>query len=385
MQEIAPKHICTGCHACYNICPTNSISMCHDEEGFLYPEIDGTKCVNCEKCKKVCPVFMDYSGNENSIAYACVNNNEQIRIDSSSGGVFSLLAENVIACDGVVFGAAFDEEFDVKHICVQNDREIYKLRGSKYVQSTISDAYKEVEKYLKQGRQVLFSGTPCQIGGLKTYLKFDYDNLILVDLICHGVPSPKAWRKYLQYQQNKYGSRLEENSIINFRDKRSGWYKFSLSIKFNDEKEHLKDLSEDLFMKAFLNNLCLRKSCYNCHFKSVNRQSDITLADFWGVKEQLPEMFDNKGTSLVLVNTDKGKCLFENISDSIKLSKVDINKALKTNTAAYKSCEMPKNRTKFMASLDTVDFKKNVEECTKPGIVLRIKKLIKRGIRYVQK
>ena len=385
MQEIAPKHTCTGCHACYNICPTESISMNCDEEGFLYPKIDSGKCINCWKCKKACPVIKDCSGNQKGVAYGCINNDEQTRMDSSSGGVFSLLADTILTDGGVVYGAAFDDEFNLKHICVESNKELYKLRGSKYIQSTISDTYKTAEAYLKQGRKVLFSGTPCQIGGLKAYLDHDYDNLFLVDLICHGVPSQKVFKIYLDSLKKNMNTSLSDKSEVRFRDKANGWYGYSVSVKFDGTHTYCKNKSQDAYMKAFLNNISLRPSCYNCHYKSVNRQGDITLADFWGVKQQLPEMFDNKGTSLVLVNTEKGRRIFENISDSMKFMQVDYDRALKANTAAYQSCKMPRKRKQFMLSLDTVDFKKNVESCTKPDMVSIIKKLIKRGIKYVQK
>ena len=385
MQEIVNKQKCSGCCACYNICPVSCISMEYDEEGFLYPVIDNSKCVDCGMCKKICPVLKEYSGNVIGKAYACMNKNETVRVESSSGGVFSLVAEQIIDEGGVVFGAAFDRDFSVKHICIQSKEEIYKLRGSKYLQSNVSDTYKEAKVFLEQRRLVLFSGTPCQISGLKAYLQADYDNLIVLDLVCHGVPSQKAFNRYLDQLQRCCDAAITEQTKIKFRDKFSGWYGYSVSVKFDESNIYYKKHTQDLFMRAFLNNLCLRPSCYNCHSKSLNRQSDITLADFWGVKEQLPEMFDNKGTSLVLVNSEKGRKIFEEIKDKMIVSKVDFDKAVKRNTAAYKSCKMPKERKKFMTSLDTTDFKTNVEACVKSGVIIKIKRLIKRGIRYVQK
>ena len=385
MEQIAPKHMCSGCWACYNTCPVGAINMECDKEGFMYPIIDTDKCIDCGKCKNICPAFKEYCGNKNISAYACINKNEDIRMESSSGGIFSLIAEAVIDKGGAVFGAAFDEEFNVRHIYVENKKDISKLRGSKYVQSDIGDTYKIAENFLKQNRPVLFSGTPCQISGLKAYLGMDYENLIALDLVCHGAPSQKVFELYLKEMQKKCDASVTNETKIQFRDKISGWYGYSVSIKFDQFNVYCKNKSQDAYMKAYLSNLSLRPSCYNCHNKSVHRQGDVTLGDFWGIKELHPEMFDNKGTSLILINTDKGERIFEEISDNIQAVQVDVESAIKRNTAVYKASKMPKTRAKFMASLDTVDFKKNVEECTKPGIVLRIKKLIKRGIKYVQK
>lgn len=385
MQQIAERHICSGCQACYNICPTSSIIMEYDDEGFLYPVIDNAKCIDCGKCKAICPVLNDYIGNDKGISYACINKDDEVRSRSSSGGVFSIVAEAVIHKGGVVFGAAIDKSLCVRHVMIEDESGLSQLRGSKYVQSDISDTYKRVKKELDKGRYVLFSGTPCQISGCKSYLGREYDRLIMLDIICHGVPSLKTFHKYVDYRANVLNADVNDKTSVNFRDKTYGWHGYCLSIRFGDTASYLEKSSKDLFMKAFLNNLCLRPSCYNCHSKSVNRESDITLADFWGVKEQLPEMFDNKGTSLVLVNSEKGRKLFEEISDRMIVSEVDFDKAVKRNISAYQSCTMPKERKKFMTSLDLVDFKTNVETCIKSGMIIKIKRLIKRGIKYVQK
>ncbi len=385
MQEIVNKRKCSGCRACYNACPFSAINMECDKEGFMYPSIDNAKCIDCGKCKNVCPVLTEYSGNKGISAYACINKNEHTRIESSSGGIFSLIAEAVIDKGGVVFGAAFDDSFNVIHICVENKKELSRLMGSKYVQSDIRDTYKRAEEFLKQNLLVLFSGTPCQISGLKAYLGVDYDNLILLDLICHGVPSQKVFNIYLNELQKNCDCSITSETKIQFRDKISGWYGYSVSVKFDQNNIYCKNKSDDIYMKAFLNNLSLRPSCYNCHCKSIYRQSDITLGDFWGIKKLHPELFDNKGTSLVLINTDKGERIFKAISDSIQVIKVDLESAIKRNTSVYKAPKMPKTRTKFMKSLDTVDFKTNVETCTKSSFIIKIKRFIKRGIKYVQK
>jgi len=278
MEKIIEKKNCSGCHACYSICPKQCIKMCEDEEGFWYPQIDKEQCVNCGACKKVCPVLKEYQPNPRGKAYACINKDEGIRMKSSSGGIFTLLASAVIEQGGVVFGVAFDSDFSAFHTYVEDKTELEKLRGSKYVQSRIFDTYKKVKEYLDLKRIVLFSGTPCQIGGLKTYLGKEYDNLIMQDIICHGVPSPLVWQKYITLRETKAGSKIGRTF---FRHKKYGWKTYSVRFEFSNRTEYEQIFSKDLFMRAFLANLCLRPSCYNCHFKSKERESDITLADFW--------------------------------------------------------------------------------------------------------
>ena len=202
MIKIARKEDCTGCHSCYNVCPKKCIDMKFDEEGFLYPSIDSSKCVECGLCEKVCPIIHTIEIENEPIAVGCYNKDEKIRMDSSSGGIFTLLSELVIQYGGVVFGAEFDENYNVRHSYVDNIEDLYKFRGSKYVQSTIGNSYYNAKQFLEQGRQVLFSGTPCQITGLKRYLQKDYDNLICQDIVCHGVPSTNVWEHYKKFIAN---------------------------------------------------------------------------------------------------------------------------------------------------------------------------------------
>lgn len=201
MITVHDKSLCSGCGACFNICPENCIKMCEDSEGFLYPEADKSKCIDCGLCEKACPIFKEYKGNPEGRAYACINKDESVRMESSSGGIFRLIAEYVLAKGGVVFGAAFDEDLTVHHILAESPGEIYKLQGSKYVQSRIENTYKKAKEYLENGRMVLFTGTPCQISGIKAYLNKDYENLILQDIVCHGVPSGKVWKKYVNFRE----------------------------------------------------------------------------------------------------------------------------------------------------------------------------------------
>lgn len=359
MKEIIEKNKCCGCHACFNICPKNAISMQEDEKGFLYPVINEERCINCNMCQKVCPVLNKNEELENKIkVYACYNKNLNERLKSSSGGIFILLAKEIINKKGVVFGASFDENFEVKHTYVENEKELKQFMGSKYTQSKIGNIYEEVKTFLDNGRYVLFTGTPCQIEGLMAYLRKDYEKLYTQDIICHGVAAPKVWRKYLEYQKNK---NKEEIKDISFRNKDYGWVSYRMKILFNT-KIYSKDLGQDAYMQAFLKNICLRESCYNCSFKKKNRLSDITLADYWGINKVHPQMNDNKGISLVLVNSTKGIELFNNIKEKILYKETDLDQAIKYNPALIESAKHCINEREFINNIDNMEFDKLVKK-----------------------
>lgn len=334
MITIKDKKDCCGCHACASICAKHCITMQPDEEGFLYPVVDKDACTDCGLCEKVCPVINQSEPRKPLKVYAAKNKNEEIRHQSSSGGIFTLLAEKIIAEGGVVFGARFDEEWNVIHSWTDTIEGIAAFRGSKYVQSTIGDTYREAREFLKQGRTVLFSGTPCQIAGLKKYLRKDYDNLLTVDVVCHGVPSPLVWRTYLKETREQLRAErgIGKNSVplsmdelpvitgISFRDKTNGWKKYGFRLRYaafeaakntvsasaiKEETEMLQPFKDNIFMQGFLANLYLRPSCYACSVRSGKSGSDISIADFWGVQNYYPEFDDDKGVGLILVNSDK--------------------------------------------------------------------------------
>ncbi len=378
MIKIEDKIQCSGCHACYNICPKNAIEMIEDEKGFKYPSINKEKCIECGICEKTCPIIKNKTIENNPIAYACYNKDEEIRKNSSSGGIFSLIATNIIEKGGVVFGASFDNTFNVKHMLIETKEELEKLRGSKYVQSDIGKTYEQAKKFLEEDKTVLFTGTPCQIEGLKAYLKKEYDNLYTQDIICHGVPSPKVWERYREYRKNKD---KKEPIKINFRNKDNGWKYFNLKFEYQNKKYYKKNQMTDLFMKVFLQNLCLRDSCYKCSFKKYNRLADITLADFWGIHKILPKMNDDKGISLVIINSTKGKELLENIKNNIQMQKVDIEEALKFNPAMTKSAKENANRENFFKDIQTEEFDIVAKRYLKrPNIGLSILRKIKQII-----
>ena len=382
MIKIEDKTKCCGCHGCMNACPTGAITMEEDSYGFKYPHVDESKCINCGLCEKVCPIINNKTIDNEPKAYGCYNKNEEVRLNSSSGGIFTLIAEEIISKNGVVYGAAFDNEFSLKHIRVDNVNDLEKLRTSKYLQSTIGDTYKECKKDLDEGKYVLYTGTPCQIEGLLSYLMKDYDNLYTQDIICHGVPSPKVWKHYLNYRKN-IDQDIPNN--INFRNKDDGWKLFNLKFTY-ENKHYSKNQNNDVYMKAFLNNIDLRDSCYNCSFKKENRLSDITLADFWGVQNITPEIDDNKGTSLVIVNSNKGSDLLESIKDNLIIKDVDFELIEKTNSSFVKSVAPHKDRDNFMNEINDDNFDAIVNKyIKKPSIIKRALRKIKRIIKKIIK
>lgn len=346
--EKLKKEMCTGCWACTQICPRHCIDMRADQEGFLYPTVDHEKCVSCGLCTKVCPVIHQRTPNEQEIAYAARSKDAQRVANSSSGGLFSTIAEHVIQQGGVVFGAALDGDQTVRHMKAETKEELVQLMGSKYVQSEIGRSYELAKKFLDEGRMVYFTGAPCQIEGLLNYVGRMYEKLITQDFICHGVPSPKVWKRYIDYQSKKYGSALIG---AYFRDKSIGWKEFSIKLIFQSGAVYVRSLRKDWFMRGFLSDLCLRPSCYNCAFKGVERPSDITLADFWGVEEVCPEMYNSQGVSLVYLHTGKAKQLFGEICGQLIYQKVDSQKAMQHNSAMIKSPAKPEKRSEFMNAL----------------------------------
>lgn len=317
-------------------------------------------------------------------AYALYNKNEEIRAKSSSGGVFYELAKEIINQNGVVFGAKFDEEWNVVHSYAEDLEGVKAFLGSKYTQSSVGNCYKEAKSFLETGRQCLFSGTPCQIAGLKTFLGKDYANLLTVDFICHGVPSRLVWREYLK--------KLGENkkiADIKFKDKSTGWEQYSLTIKEQDSSTVYSNIfTQDLFMKGFLQDIYLRPSCYNCAFKGLDRKSDITLADYWGIQLDLPEMFDDKGTSFVMVHTELGDRIYKEIEENFISREVNPEKPLAYNPAALISAKLPKKRQIFFEK-GTIDFEL-LERLTRPSkfknlfyrILNKVKRIIKKLIKY---
>lgn len=335
MPNLASKEYCTGCTACASACPKGCITMTADENSFLCPVIDADQCVSCGLCEKVCPVVNPQKVAENMPkAYAAYSTDEAVRMQSSSGGVFTELAKAVLKDGGAVYGAAYNEQFEVVHICAESENDLAKLRGAKYAQSDMQGIFANVKAQLKQGRRVLFSGTPCQLGGLKAFLRKEYENLLTVDFVCHSVPSPMAWREYVKYraEQDNNGKMPD---TINLRSKQSGWtnYQYSNLFTYADGHTHAARSGESLYMKMFVGGYINRESCANCQFKGYSRVSDLTIGDFWGIWDIAPEMDDNKGTSIVLVQSNRGAELIEQIAAQLVLKEVSLEEASRENGA----------------------------------------------------
>lgn len=312
------------------------------------------------------------------IVYGCNSLNDNIRKESSSGGVFSVLAEYYIKNGGVVFGTAMtDNNKGAEIIKCRSENDISKLRGSKYIQSKVCNSYKEVLGELENGTQVLFTGTPCQINGLKLFLNKEYTNLCCVDIICHGVPSPKLWRQYIDYFETKHKGKVTK---VNFRSKDISWSGFGMKINIGD-KTFFQSKSTDPYLQMFLKNYCLRPSCYNCRSKTY-RNADITIGDFWGVENVLPELNDAKGTSAVILRTTKGQEIFSAVSDKLEIRTTDYESVINKNSAEYKSVAIPKQRTDFFNDLDKMSFDKLRKKYLRTGAKKYIKKVIKKIIKY---
>lgn len=341
MIEIKDKVNCCGCNVCGDVCPKQAISFKDDNEGFWYPEVDMQKCIDCGLCEKVCPCLNEKEQHEPFKVYAAINPNEETRRNSSSGGIFWELVNKTINEGGLVFGASFDNEWQVCHSAAATIDEAKKYLGSKYVQSRVTGCYKQVHDTLKDGRKVLFSGTACQIAALKGYLRNDYENLLTVDVVCHGVPSPGIWNDYIQ---NLIVSHAIKS--INFRDKSDGWRNYGFSVKYSDDTELRESHYKNLYIQGFLHDLYLRPSCHSCLFKAGKCGSDITLGDFWGIEKVFPEMDDNRGVSIVLINSLKGKEILTDLPITIKEVKYEI--AVKRNPCIIKATPHSDNRSLFM-------------------------------------
>ena len=312
MIKITNKLLCCGCSACVQKCPTQCISLREDSEGFCYPIADDSKCIHCGMCIKICPFNQKQHKTRMPVSvksFAVKNHKPEIRRKSSSGGTFLALAKLVIERGGVVFGAIYNSQWEVCITGSENIDSVYRMMGSKYVQARVGDSYRKAEDFLKQGREVLFSGTPCQITGLRSFLQKDYPNLLTVDVLCHGVPSPGIWRRYLSEVIAHCNCSFKDISGITFRSKKSPytWQQYGIEIYTSEEKVLFSEMyQQNIYMHGFIDNLILRPSCYRCMQKKRKLHGDITLGDFWGIHMLLPEFEDSLGVGLVLASSTKG-------------------------------------------------------------------------------
>jgi len=365
-MEICRKDQCTGCGMCVNICAKDAITMQADEQGFWHPVVDETRCVSCGLCQSRCPQNTPVSRFQGEY-YAALAKDDALREKSSSGGVFSLLARRVIDAGGVVFGAAFDSEWRVCHDSATDEQSLSRLRGSKYVQSDIGLTFRAAKTALDNGQQVLYSGTPCQVAGLWAYLHKEYERLLTIDVVCHGAPSPMIYREWLAYETQLHG----EIADVAFRQKSPGWKSFCAQVTHTNGDVTQCMLREG-YMRGFLDDLYLRESCYACPYASGKRVADISLGDYWRYCESGPEHIedDDRGISLVIVNTEKGRKAFRKIKRQIAVGKRSYEDAVRGNPVLDHPAKRPEKREMFWKDHATMSWS---ELCNKyfPPVVDR--------------
>lgn len=312
------KEDCCGCTACQQICPSSAIEMKPDEEGFLYPEINQDECTDCGLCREVCAFQNGYDTSKNfaiPYVYAVKHANEEVRMSSSSGGAFTAISDYILNAGGYICGVTFDENMNVVHQIVSTKEDRERLKGSKYVQSNLGNTYLEIRDLLRQNEKVLFTGTPCQNAGLKSFLSdVNTENLFLCDIVCHGTPSPLMWREHITQLECK-----ENSKIVRYhcRSKVKGWHGHNEMVIYEKGKKDYKSILSQKHKVLFYSHNILRPSCHYCRYTNLNRPSDLTIADFWGIEKVMPDFDDNKGVSMVLINSPKGQMLFDNIKGDL--------------------------------------------------------------------
>lgn len=364
MIEIENKTDCCGCQACGDICHAEAISFHSDHEGFWYPEVDRNKCTDCHLCEKICPVLnIDALKHHNKSApkvFGGYNKDIVIRFDSTSGGVFSLLAQAMYKQKGYVSGAIYTDEFKVVNFISDDKKDLRRLRSSKYVQSNAEGLYKRIKSLLESGEKVLACGSPCQMAALRSFLRKDYENLIIVDFLCRATNSPKVFEKYKESLESRYGSKIV---AIKDKNKDHGWHSLARKVTFENGQVYYGEGHEDDYRRGYHANVFERPSCYECKFKGVPRISDITLGDFWGIGSVDPSLEQNLGTSLVMINSGKGEKYFDIIRDKLVMKEFSLDDIVPGNSTAIMGGKLPYpagiDRNEFFKSLDEMPF----DEC----------------------
>ena len=360
MIDIKEKRNCCGCNACYDVCPKDAIALSTDIEGFWYPRVDIDKCINCGLCERTCPQLhietLKKNDFEYPVCFAAIHKNIEVRFGSTTGGLFSALAEQMYREGGYVGGAIYNKDFSVSHFISNNPSDLTLLRQSKYSQSQTCGIYKEVKRLLVAGEKVLICGTPCQMAALRRFLNKDYENLIIVDFICKSITSPKFYAKYLDYWERKVGSQLIS---FKFKDKELGWRSLVKRFDFKNGKTmYSRAQDNDLYSMAYHGNIVSRPSCYSCQFKGFPRMSDITIADFWGIEKALD---DDGGTSMLLINSEKGKECFKKIKHNFNTYEKNFEDIFGGNPMFNASAIVPAKGHDFLKDLDDYTF----SECLK--------------------
>lgn len=379
--QIKDHSDCCGCRACESKCPPKCIIMKSDALGFRYPEVDESKCISCRACIAACPIINQCNSRNPIKQFAAKNTCNDDRLKSSSGGIFIALAQYIIRKGGVVFGAVFDRNWTVYHRAAETMDEVYKMMGSKYIQSDTRHTFLEVREYLKQGRKVLYTGTPCQISGLKHFLKTDYPDLFTVEVICHGVPSPKVWLSYLNERMMLEPHDTNNIDSISFRDKKDSWKKYRISIKKGSDTINEPFPLND-YMQVFLRNWSLRPSCFKCRAKSGTSQADITIGDFWGIDNLDIMNDDDKGISCIICRSQKGINLISGC-DQLKLAQTNYQTILKNNLSLENSAEYSNDAYRFQKLFPSKGFYETKRLIENPPFYYKIIRSIKYRFRNI--
>ena len=384
MVESVKKEKCTGCKMCADVCPKNAITFENDKEGFWYPIVND-RCINCGLCVKKCPALVEHkAGKSNPEVYSVWSKNEENRITSTSGGAFWEIAELFLSEGGVVVGCRYKSDWkSAEHIIARNLEELKQIKGSKYFQSDAEGIYSQVKMELDKGIKVLFCGSPCQNAAIKAFLGKEYVNLYCMDFICRSINSPKAFSAYIDELEEKYGSKV---SLVHLKNKKNGWQSLATQVKFENGQESIKDKNEDPWVRGFIfNDLYTRESCFNCQYRTIPRQNaDITIGDFWGIKNQSSDdMF--KGISVMLLNTDKGRELFEKSKQAFQYRKYRIEDVLPGNPALLNNPVRTDKQEKFFKLLENHTFSYSVDKCIKRNVYMKIKDLIMNILRKCKK
>ena len=363
---------CCGCSACFSVCPKQCIEMKQDEFGFLYPSISSDSCVECSLCEKVCPCLQTESTKTTPESFfAAKIKNESKRIQSSSGGVFTFLAEKILAQNGIVCAARFESLTHLIHDFCTRIEDLDAYKGSKYLQSDMRNCYLETKRLLSEGRKVLFVGTSCQIMGLKLFLRKPYSNLIAMEIVCHGVPSPFVWSKYLSELCNRKHVEISQINSIEFRNKDKSWREYNLKIEANGKVIHRKSLRKDPFLKAFLRDLMLKASCEDCPAKNFKSNSDIIAGDFWGVDNFHQSIDDDRGVSCLILQNADLLPLFEDAA--IELIPTKLEYILRGNPSVKLSSKSNPDREKYLQAILKNDFIQTTKPYVKTPFSQRLK------------
>lgn len=369
--ELPSPRRCCGCAACHDTCPAAAIRMVPDAEGFAHPFIDATRCLGCGRCGIVCPVLHSGEARSPVSVRAVKSRDDALRLASSSGGVFSLLAVRVLERGGVVYGAVFDpEDGRIRHVRVATPDGLAPIRGSKYVQSDMAGVYRAVLSDIGAGRSVLFSGTPCQIAAMRCYVGGSVASLLLCEIVCMGVSSPLAFETYLASMDS--GRRVLS---VSFRSKRVGWKHFSMELSSPDGVFHSETLRVDPYLNGMLARLFLRPSCSSCAFRGLRSGADVTLGDFWNVHRRFPDMDDDKGTSLVLANTERGEMAVRGVLSACDFRETDWLYAVEVNPALVRSKRPNRRRATFFQCVGQEEFVSLIARLTQPSVWKRLAKV----------